>query len=148
VQLAALFYNSVHPDKIKAWRDRIKYRALLPEITIDYDKTIGSSFTQSGHYYAEGPYDWGLNFKWDMRDLLWNDAENTADTRDRLTTQLRLDIIDDINRLYYERIRLKREISLSADQHERFSHELRLHEITAALDGYTGGYISSYYSEE
>ena len=148
VQLAALFYNSVHPDKIKGWQQRIKYRALLPEVTIDYDKTIGSSFTQSGHYYAEGPYDWGLNFKWDMKDLLWNDAENTADTRDRLTTQLRLDIIDDINRLYYERIRLKREIALAATDEERFSHELRLHEITAALDGYTGGYLSTYHAKE
>lgn len=147
IQLTALLYNSIHPDKIKGWQQRIKYRALLPEVTIDYDKTIGSSFTQSGHYYAEGPYDWGLNFKWDMKDLLWNDAENTADTRDRLTTQLRIDIIDDINRLYYERIRLKREIALSTADEERFAHELRLHEITAALDGYTGGYVSTYHEK-
>jgi hypothetical protein len=141
IQEAALRFNSAHPEKMVSWKKRIKYRALFPELTIDYDRTIGSSFTQSGHYFAEGPHDWGINLKWDIGDILWNPYESTEDTRSRLNTQLRFDIIDDINRLYYERIRLKHQILSLQEPDEIFIQELRLLELTAALDGYTGGYF-------
>jgi ligand-binding sensor domain-containing protein len=141
IQQAALKYNEVHPDKIRKWRKALKLRALFPQISLDYDKTI--NYDSGADRYYVGPRDWGISFTWNIADLLWNPYEDNVDTRSRLTTQLRLDILDEINRVYFERLRLKQEIlSSNLSGKELFDKKLRLKELTAILDGYTGGYFS------
>jgi hypothetical protein len=143
IQQAALRYNDVHPDKIRRWQNRLKYRALFPTITLDYDKTVGYSVSKYGSYFDVGPRDWGISFSWDVGDLIWNSYQDDVDTRSRLNTQLRLDILDEINRLYFERLRLKQEIIASSLPEEKlFQKKLRLAELTAVIDAYTGGYFS------
>ena len=145
VREEAMRYNEVHPDKIRKWRNALKYRALFPEVSLDYDKTIygtAGSSSYGGRTYV-GPRDWGVSFAWDVGDLIWNTYEDDVDTRARLNTQLRLDILDEIIRVYFERLRLKREIvSGSLSEEEIFSKKFRMEELTAILDGYTGGFFS------
>ncbi|MDD5080924.1 MAG: hypothetical protein WC214_01275 [Candidatus Omnitrophota bacterium] len=141
VQQAALKYNEIGPERINKWRKRLKYRAIFPNISVDFDKTI--TYDSGSDVYYTGPRDWGVSASWDLGDILWNTYEDDIDTRGRLNTQLRIDILDEVNRIYYERIRLRCEI-LNGDftDEERFDRELRLQELTAVLDGYTGGSFS------
>ncbi|MFH1771575.1 MAG: hypothetical protein ABH872_02050 [Candidatus Omnitrophota bacterium] len=141
VHKMALDYNQVSPDKIRAWRNGLKFRALLPDFNLDYDKTV--TYDSGADRYYVGPRDWGISFKWNLGDILWNSYEDDIDTRARLNTQLRIDILEDINRIYFERLRVKQEIaSLGSLEKDIFKRQLRLRELTAALDLYTGGRFS------
>jgi hypothetical protein len=142
IQEVVLRYNEVHPEKVKRWRRSLKYRGLFPDVSLDYDKTV--TYDSGLDRYEVGPYDWGVRLSWDMGDLIWNTYEDDVDTRSRLMTQLRINILDDINTIYHERLRVKKELMSNSykDEGERFSKEVRLQELTATLDGYTGGYFS------
>jgi len=141
VQEAALRYNQVHPAKISAWRRRVKARALLPALSLDYDRTM--NYDSKNYRYIEGPNDWGISIKWDLGDLLWNSYEDDIDTRARLDTQMRLDIVDEVNRLYFDLVRVRRELnSPNLTPYEGNARRLRLQELSASLDGYTGGWFS------
>lgn len=58
--------------------------------------------------------------------------------------ELRNDILDEVNKLYLERLRVKMEPEelRIEDKRKRMEKELRFKELTASLDGLTGGYFS------
>ena len=169
VQQAAIKYAEVEPEKIIKWRKQAAKRALLPEVTVgmdrDKNKTISkniwgiySSYGTNGNVTAPGRYcigpddetnynneNWGVSLTWDLGDLIWNDDQANIDVRSKLMVQLRDDILDEVTKLYFERLRVKMELdNLSIeDRKKRFEKELKLQELTAQLDGLTGGYFSS-----
>lgn len=143
IQQATLRYNEVHPEKIEKWRRKLKVRAFFPEVSLDYDKTVTTALGATYDRVQVGPQDWGVNLKWDVGDLIWNTYEDDIDSKARLNTQLRLDVLDEINRLYFARLRLKREmLNSSLEEEELFQKKLRLSELNAMIDGYTGGDFS------
>jgi hypothetical protein len=87
-----------------------------------------------------------LSLKWDLADVIFSTEQTSIDVRSRLMVQLRDDILNEVTRLYFERRRLQLELSRAQNLNENASveKELRLEELTALIDGLTGGYLSRY----
>jgi photosystem II stability/assembly factor-like uncharacterized protein len=153
VQEAAIKYAEVGMEKIIEWRRKAKIRAVLPKLTFGLDRSEDTNYeiytSATTHYVFEGPDDksngWDISLSWDLADLIWNESQTSIDVRSRLMVQLRDDILDEVTKIYFERLRVKMELdNLSIeDRKKRFEKELKLQELTAQLDGLTGGYFSS-----
>ena len=152
VQEAAITYAEVHPDKIAKWRRAAKTKALLPTLSfgIDKDSSRGIHWDAgtSPDMWVIGPDDentgWDITCSWNLGELIWNGDQTLIDVRSRLMVELRNDIIDEITRLYFERRRIQVELLQNPpkDLTKRVDKELRLEELTANIDGMTGGYFS------
>ncbi len=156
VQAAAVKYAQVHPDKIRKWRKRARYKAWLPEVSVDIeeerDRAVrwyrSASGTGEPGYHEMGPHTfdrkWSAGLDWDLSDLVWNREQYDIEYRSQQMVNLRNDVLDEVTRTYFERRRLQIELLLSPpeDMKERMEQELRIQELAGYIDAYTGGYFS------
>jgi len=154
VQEAAIKYAEVSPDKIAQWRKGASRKALLPQVSIGLDRNStdlwhweGGSTTRSDDDVlrrGKDNIDWDVSVSWDLSDLIWNDAQTNIDVRSKLMVELRDDILDQVNKLYFEHLRVKSELDNLAieDRSKRFDKQLKLQELVASLDALTSGYYS------
>lgn len=152
LQQAAIRFAEVSPEKIKNWRREARMRALFPTVSFGIDKDRSSTYeiytSATKDYTVAGPDDisdgWDVSISWDLGDIIFSDDQTNIDVRSRLMVQLRNDILDDLRRAYYERKRIQFELMLETpkDLKARFEKELRLQELTSAIDDLTGNYLS------
>ncbi len=152
VQQAAIRYAEADPEKIRGWRTRALLSGWFPKVSLSVDKdknrTIASSSSAGKTSFFVGPEDKslgvGINFSWEMGDLIWNPDQISIDTRSRLMVQLRQDILEEVTRLYYERKRLMAEFSghPTGDSVLLAERRLRIEEVESQLDALTDGYFS------
>lgn len=154
LQRAAMKFADVEPEKIRDWHTQSRLKALVPKISIGVDhgtSTNAELYTSATtRYVFEGPADlddgWDVSVSWELGDLIWSSDQTSIDVRSRLTTQLRNDILDDLRRIYFERKRLRYEMMVMPPQDPRlaFEKELRIQELTQALDDISGNYFSDH----
>jgi hypothetical protein len=153
IQQVTVDYAEVYPDKIKWMRRSAQNKALLPKVSFGMDGNMGRTVnldrgsTTTPDFYIEGPIDrnfgWDIDFSWDLGELIWNHDQTNIDVRSRLMVQLRNDLLDEVTKLYFERRRLQMELLRDPpDDNKRAFKQLRLDELTASIDGLTGGYLS------
>lgn len=159
IQKQAIEYAEVQPEKIKLWRKSAAKSAWLPKLTIGVDgddnltisDSVWGSYSSGGQNYV-GPDDktyynntsWDVSLSWDFSELIWSSDQTSIDSRSKLMVELREDILDEVTRLYFERRRLQTELLISPPEEAsvRLDRQLRLEELTASIDGLTGGYLS------
>ena len=148
VHKMAIEYAEVDPEKISAWREKAKWKALLPKISLDFSESIDENVeiykSATTSYIVTGPNetgaDWGVDLSWDLSDLIWNDAQTSIDVRSKLMVQLREDILEEVTRIYFERKRIIVELKHKND--DASEKILRIEELNAYLDAFTGGGFS------
>ncbi|MBN1527031.1 MAG: hypothetical protein JW919_05585 [Candidatus Omnitrophica bacterium] len=152
LQKAAIRFADVDPEKIKSWHSQSRMRALLPKVSVGFDNDSSNTYeiytSATRDYFVTGPEDiskgWDVSVSWELGNLIWSDDQTNIDVRSRLMVQLRNDILDDLRRVYYERKRLQFELVTQPpkDIKARFEKEMRLEELTRAIDDLTGNYLS------
>ena len=150
VREVAIRYAEVHPGKIQAWRRQARLRALVPKLTFSGDTNLtdfrhwDSGSNPDSLMRGERDMDWSASVTWEPADFVWSDDQTSIDVRSKLMVELRDDIVDEVTRTYFERRRIQ--VALLTDpprtQKVQLEKALRIQELTALLDGLTGGYFS------
>jgi hypothetical protein len=152
VRDAAIRYAEVHPDKIARWRRQAALKALLPSVDLGFDRDRSDDLSiDEGSFpnfqlieTRDRDASFDASVTWDLGELIWNDDQTSIDVRSKLMVQLRDDIVDQVTRTYFERRWLQVLLLTDApdDRQKLLEKELRIQELTALLDGWTGGYFS------
>jgi len=152
VQVAAIRYYNVSPERISSLRSRTRTKALVPGLTIGVTNSL-SSFSlavddiifrnQDIARFEDQTADFfgvTASASWGLDRLVFNAEE--------LDVMSLIGIQDGIQRevtaLYYVRRRLQIELELNppSSLEARLSGRLRLEELTGLLDAYPGGFFS------
>jgi hypothetical protein len=160
VQRAALRYLELGSDRLARFQRRVARRGFLPELSVhgdyggvrasdeDHDQTVFAS----GERYQlldrlhERQRDFvvGATLRWDLGDTVYHPEELDISKEVRELIELRDEVLDEINQLYFERRRVLLERAQLPDpagpEAERLA--LRARELAAGLDAWTGGWWS------
>jgi photosystem II stability/assembly factor-like uncharacterized protein len=149
-----LSYNDAGSEKISRWQKESRLRALVPTFYVSKSLSRGTSIdldrggTSDADKYILGPDDltrsWNANVSWDLGDLIWSTAQTSIDSRSKLNTELRRDLLAEAARIYHERRRLAMQIVFGTAESDMAHMEnlIRLDELTALLDSMSGGDFS------
>lgn len=165
VQRAAIRFAEIDAYQFEIWRRKVKEKGLWPDVLQvsvthktddDYDYTRASTIGISGGTAYVGPdketwknstdsdYDYQLRLRWKIQDYCFNSDMLRVSSETERQVKFRQSIIEDVTKLYYDRRRLQVDMVLQPDVQisVKIRQELQLEELTAAIDGLTGGYFS------
>ncbi|MBI5494762.1 MAG: helix-hairpin-helix domain-containing protein [Deltaproteobacteria bacterium] len=163
-QNAALSHARADPSIIDSWRIRSRVRGLAPEFrvgavytpqrdylwfrqagTVDYLPPLSDErgTTQRDSWQNQGQV--AAQMTWQLDRLIFDPEEPRVNREAWRLSKLMDSVLDDVTRRYFERRRLQVELELSppTDVQDRIRKEIRLQELTADLDGMTGGFFSA-----
>ena len=165
VQEWAISYANTHPQRIRAWEKAARRKALVPKLSVSLDgdrnvttsDSVWGSYSSGGQAYV-GPDDktgyqnfgWSASLSWDLADWIWSTDLTTIDSRNKLNVELREDIVAEVTRLYFERRRMQVQLlkTRGPEGPEDWQQQLRIAELTALIDGLTGGAFRRHVADE
>jgi hypothetical protein len=157
VQRRALSYVSLDPRRMRELWDAAGRSAWAPEISVrgdygqdfdrtrSYDEAFISGDTHSlwdrDRKHGDG-YSVSLGLSWDLGDAIFNLDRVDVSREARLVIQLRDDVLDEVNQLYFERQRVLASLDAPPPDVPVALLRLRAAELASGLDAWTGGWFS------
>jgi hypothetical protein len=157
VQRRALEYVSLDPRRMRELWDAAGRRAWAPEVVVrgdygeDYDRTrsydeafiSGDTHSLFDRDRKRGNgYSVSLGLSWDLGDAVFNLDRVDVSREARLVIQLRDDVLDEVNQLYFERQRVLASLDAPPPDAPVALLRLRAAELASGLDAWTGGWFS------
>lgn len=154
VQAMVLEYSKTDPKYVDEWLRAAKNAAWLPDlsVTYDYDNGYGYDYdytvSEDGELKGTGvDNDHGVTVKgtWKLNRLVMSSDRIRVISETQDVVKLRDKILDEVTRLYFDRRRLQVDMLLAGggDLKTQVKNEMRLQELTAQIDAYTGGRFSA-----
>lgn len=158
VQQMSMQYTTTHPDMVKRWLAASRSTFLLPQIDLKYrkDLDLNEDFTyvedengdldqvvESGDVDNDDSYE--IKLRWDLKKLIMSSERIRVISEAQDVAKLRDKVLEDVTRLYFDRRRHQIDVLLNPPSglDAQIEAELRLQELTATLDAFTGGAFSA-----
>ncbi len=154
----ALAYQGLSPIRLRQAESRARKSAYLPEVSArfglardrsrdaDHDQTFSSGETRQLFDTSsanDSAIDLDFEFSWDLGELRRPDDLLAISRERRQLIELRDQVLERINRVYFERERVLLQLgAASLDPPHEVELKLRATELTASLDAWTGGAFS------
>jgi hypothetical protein len=168
LQNATLGYLGLEVERIDAHRAGLKRRGWYPSVALRFGYDRGHRRTggwDESFSYGElheladenedraDDFDASILLSWDLGDLAFDPEFIDLSRESRLIIGLRDDVLDEVNQIFFERRALLLQLAEGpppgledADANlpmDRRSLELRVAELTAGLDAWSGGWFST-----
>jgi hypothetical protein len=160
VQEMVLAYSKTDPAYVDAWLRASVTAAWLPELQFTYDYDNGydrdynyltsqdAGFDGASEAEIEGSgvdlqHGVQVRARWELDKLVMSSERIRVISEAQDVVKLRDKVLEEVTRLYFDRRRLQVDMMMTdGDAKTQLKNELRLQELTAQLDAYTGGRFS------
>lgn len=149
----AMNYALVNPSRIRSLITRARHAGWLPEFRFRYNRnvdddrsTVFPTATTPILTTQATDLDHRFEFRatWKLDELVFNRNEITVYRELKRLVDLRVDVLKETTKLYFERRRLQVDLLVNPPKTllSRIRQMLRLQELAADLDAFTGGFFS------
>src|SRR5687767_13437146 len=132
LQRAAARTAEVQPERVRAWLRRVNAAALLPSLRVRVGRGLSAIQLRGLEAYVPASDAWSFQIEagWQLDRLVFDRSELGLSRESQRLSQRREALMIQVARLYFDRQRLMAESP---------PDQLAIDELTAILDGLTGG---------
>jgi hypothetical protein len=140
LQRAAARMAEVHPERVRAWLKRVNAAALLPNLRVRVGRGLSAIQLRGLEAYVPASDAWSFQIEasWQLDRLVFDRSELGLSRESQRLSQRREALMIQVTRLYFERERLLYEAPETTPE-GKIERRLAIDELTAILDGLTGG---------